>query len=197
MSKKVKKAVATTTIKDRVSTEVVVKSLEKNAAPLIRKLADFKIKSNDDYSKAVELTKDLKNIAKEANDQLKTITDPLKKASDAARDIFRPFLNKVSGIEQAIKIAMLDWQSKLIEKKGALAEKFESGEIKKASTYLKKEAELDHKEGVRMIWTAVEINAKKTPREYLIPDETKIKAALKEGKKVEGWEWKQVPNIAI
>lgn len=191
------KKVLTPNIKERVSTEVVVKSLEKSAAPLIRKLADFKIKSNDDYSKAMELTKDLKNIAKEANDQLKSIIDPLKQATDAARNIFRPFQTKVTNIEQTVKIAMLEWQQSLMTKKAQLADKFESGEIKKASTFLKKEAELEVTEGVRKVWTAIPVNVKKTPREYLVPDEAKIKEALKAGKKVEGWEWKQVPQIAI
>lgn len=200
MSKKQSKmAVATTTSakkSEAISAQVVLKSLEKQSAPLIRKLSEFKIRSNEDYNKAFELTKDLKAFGREADRQLKTITDPLKQATEAAKNIFRPLLNQVQEIDQRIKAEMLVYQSKLNKNKIALDEKFEGSNMK-ASTYVKRSAELDNSVGVRKIWQAVPVAPELTPREYLVPDEAKIKEALKAGKKVKGWDWKQVDSIAI
>lgn len=179
-----------------VSAQVVLKSLEKQSAPLIRKLSDFKIKDNDDYEKAFELTKDLKAFGKEVDRQLRTITDPLKQATDAARAIFRPLLDRVKEIDAAIKNEMLLYQSKLSKKKAALDEKFETSNMRSA-TYVKNSADLSLDTGIRKVWQAIAVAPELTPREYLVPDESKIKDALKAGKKVKGWEWKQVDSIAI
>lgn len=197
MTKK-SKAVATTNNAEKVNTQVVLKSLEKQSLPLIRKLDGLaKIKTNEDYTRAIEVTKELKALGKLADAQLKTITDPLKQASDAARAIFKPFLTKLVDVEANIKAALLEYQEGLDKKKLKLNESFESGDIKKASTYVKKSAELENDSNVRRVYQLIMLDESKTPRAFLTPDLDKIKAAFKEGKKVAGWSYEQVKTIAI
>lgn len=180
----------------KISAEVVAKSLEKQALPIIRKLSEFKLRTADDRDKAIELTKDLKGIAKEAERQLGTIINPIKQSIDAARAIFKPFQDQVKNLDAEIKQRILDFDQKQSDKKVALEERYEKGKVSTAS-FLKKTSELEADNGMRMVWQAIPVNVDATPREYLVPDETKIKQALKEGKKVKGWKWEQVKTIAI
>lgn len=189
--------------KKNVSAKVVAKSLQKKAAPSVRKLKVFKIKSANDYSKAFELTKQLKDLGKEADDQLATVTDPLKVIKTNAdlaiknsKAIFQPFFDEIAKIDEAIKIQMLNWRSKASSKKNKLEQKFEAGKLS-AGALMKKTGELDQTEGVAKVWTAVEINKNQTPDKYWIVDEDAVEADLKAGIKVKGWEWKQVETIRI
>lgn len=191
-------------VPDQVSTQVVVKSLEKKAQPLIKKLSAFKIKSNNDYENAYALTKQLKELGKEADKQLATITDPsrrIKKDADlaikAASAIFAPFQKLIVDVDRDIKNHMLEYQENLNSKKLKLNEDFEDGKIARASTYAKKASELEVSKGVRMVWQAIPKDISKTPDQYWIVDEDKIKEDLKAGKKIAGWSWEQVQTIAI
>lgn len=200
----VKKAEATTIDSGSVSANVVLKSVEKGAKPLIKKLMAFKIKTKEDYQKAFALTKDLKNIGKIAKDQLGTVVGPnrrIRKEADAsikaANAIFAPFFNLIDGVDANVKVQMLEWQNKQAGKKEKLNEAFASGKISKASTFAAKSEELEENTGVRMVWELVEKDASKTPKEYLVPDTEMIEEALRNDKKVAGWAWEQVQHIAI
>jgi Flp pilus assembly protein CpaB len=77
---------------------------------------------------------------------------------------------------------------------------FEAGKIKKINTVISKQKTLEVTNGaaqVRKVWTAIPVNEKLTPREFLIPDTSAIKEALKSGKAVAGWKWEQVDSIAV
>jgi hypothetical protein len=190
---------------EKVSTQVVVKSLEKQAAPLFTKLSRLgKIKTEEEYNKAYELTKELKELSKEADRQLNTITEPnreIKRQADAsikaAGEIFRPFQNRVADIDATIKAMMGEYQKQLDSKKEKLVESFEKGKISKASTFMRKSVELENSTGVRKIWQAIEKDINKTPDKYWIVDVDKIKADLKDGIEVPGWAWEQVKTIVI
>lgn len=197
MSKSTTNSIARPATPGKVSTQIVLKSIEKKAAPLLRKLTDFKIKTSEDKEKAIVLVKELKELGKEADRQLRTVTDPLKEATKAANEIFKPFFRDLMDVETRIKAELLDYQLGLDKKKIALNVAFEDKSIKKASTYLKKSAELEDDSNVRNVWQAIAVNEKLTPREYLVADEGKIKEALKAGKKVAGWKWEQVKTVVI
>jgi len=184
-----------------ISTAVVVKGLEKEAQPYFKKLrAVSSIKTKEDYAIVSKNASQLKEIGKIAKAKEDSIVNPIMKGIKEIKALFKPFKDQVYVAEANAKTMLLEYQNKLEEDRAKLTEDFKDGKIKKASTVVDKMAELDvddESSSVRKIWRAVCVDESKTPREYLVPDEAKIKEALKAGKKVPGWVWKQNKTIAI
>ena len=185
---------------DAVSTSVVIASLEKQAAPSIRRVTDLKIKTKDDFELAATLVKQLKALSAEAERQEKSITTPMREALKATQAHFKPFQNKVAQVEADVKLSMsvfLEGQKKLSAK---AEQDFEDGKIKKISTIVAKQAELRVDNGtaqVRKVWTLFIDHPKRVPFDFMVPDETKIKEACKAGHVPSGCRWEQVELIAI
>lgn len=183
-----------------VSTQVVLESLRKKSAPLIKKLEGVTVATNDEYGAVTAHLKQLKEYGKEADRQLKTITDPLKLAAANAKKIFQPFFDRLDAIEVETKKQLkvfVDRQEQLAAK---TMQDFDEGKIKKVGTVLAKQAELavsSESASVRKVTKLKCIDADLTPRQYLMPNEAAIMAALKEGKKVKGWELEKVNSIAV
>ena len=183
------------------STAIVIASLEKKAKPLITSLSRIEaIESQEDYDSSSIIISKLKALKKEASAEESTMLDPLKKTEKAIRSHFQPFYNKVSEMESAIKSLMLEWVNKqdLI---AAKAEKdFEDGKIASVGTYAKKVAQAQVKNGTaqrKKVWYLEIEEPSSIPREYLVPDTSKIEEALKSGKKVKGCKLVQKNVIAI
>jgi phenylalanyl-tRNA synthetase alpha subunit len=184
-----------------VSAQVVLRGIEKQSKPLFHKLQRIEqIDSVATLDQAGTMLKALKEMGKEADKKEKTITEPLTQALNATRELFKPFKKLVHEEEVRVKQLILDYHEEQENKVKKLKQDFAEGKIKQATTFMKKEAELNtvsHSSSVRKIWRAVAVNEAKTPREYLIPDESAIFEALKQGKKVAGWELQQAKSIAI
>jgi hypothetical protein len=187
--------------KQDVSTQVVIASIEKESAPLFKKLSVItKITTKEDFEKAGEAVKALKNLLTMAEDQKKKITDPANTIIKEARSLFKPFEEKVTNAETSIKLMMSDWWESNEKKKALLVDDFTNGKIKKESTYISKSVELEEKPSgaqLRNKTILVIEDEKKIPREYLVPNETAIKAALMAGKKVGGCKLEKTKTIAI
>lgn len=191
------KSVAT---RDKVSTAVVVASLEKTAASAFRKVVNLTIKTKEDFETMAETVKALKILAKEAKRQEEEITVPLKEVIKKTQQLFRPFQTKVEVAEINAKNAMQNFLE--AQKKSALRleQKFEQGDIKKLSTLVTKQNELRVDNGtaqVRKVWTLFIDSPSRVPYEFMMPDETKIRNACKEGYVPAGCRWEQVESIAI
>lgn len=187
-------------ISDAVSTAVVVASLEKLAAPSIRKVTDLQIKTKDDYELAAILISKLKELSKQAEVEEKRITTPLNEALKATRAHFKPFQNKVSEIENATKMNMYEFLGALKKISAKAEQDFEDGKIKKISTVLNKQADARVDNGtaqVRKVWKLFIDNPDLVPRGYCMPDAEVIKEAMKNGNPVDGCRWEQVDSIAI
>lgn len=186
--------------KDQVSTEVVVASLEKQAKPLEKKLMSYsKITTQEDYDTAAALMKQLKELSKQADEKEKEITEPLKGVIKKAIALFKPFKDKVASTEVTLKLAM----SIFVEGKKATTAKLEqqvtSGKIGIAK-FTEKTAELSAKSSFvkeRSVKVLVIEDIAKIPREYMVPDEVKIKKALKMGMKVSGCKLEEQISLAI
>jgi hypothetical protein len=79
-------------------------------------------------------------------------------------------------------------------------EDFADGKIKKVSTFTEKSAALQISNGaakIKQVYKLFIDDEKKIPREYLVPDESAIITAMKEGKKVAGCTYKKVKSISI
>jgi RNAse (barnase) inhibitor barstar len=185
---------------DKVSAAIVLKAIEDEAKPLLKKLGKVVITDNKDFENASVITKQLKGLMKLADDKEKSLTDPLIQVVKDIRLLFKPFKDEVKLMEEGVKQNMLAFVAKQKQLEAKVESDLASGKIKKVSTAVAKQAALQVSSSssqVRKVWQAVEVDASKTPREYLIPDEAAIKAALKDGKKVNGWKWEQVESIAI
>lgn len=181
-----------------VNMAVTFKALEKKAKPIISKLERIdKIKTKKEYDKAAALTKNLKALGKEADAKLASIIDPLKEATTNARELFRPFKEAILEVETAIKTGMREFIDSQDRASSKLSHDFETGKIKRPTTFLNKSQDLEVTHNVRNVWTLVEVDASQTPREFLVPDESAIREAFKAGRKVKGWKYEQQKTIAI
>lgn len=187
-------------VKEKVSTQVVLASLQKKAGPLIKQLETIDEVNKANYDKAAETLKALKAIGKEADAQLHAIIDPIRAAEKAAKEHFKPFTNSIAELETSVKLKMSIYVENQNRKSMQVLKDFEVGKIKKVETVLAKQAEFEvssESASVRKLTRAKAVNKALTPREYLIPDERAILDALKSGKKVKGWELETVNSIAI
>lgn len=186
---------------ERVSAAVVVSSLQKEAKPLFKKLyAVGKIDNQSDYEFAGALVKELKDLAKQADNKEKSITKPLDEAKKNTIELFKPFKEEVAGVETKIKLEMSVFYEKNKNKQLKLEQDMDSGKIKNMSTFVRKHNALTVSSGsasARTLKELVIVNDKKIPREFLMPDEAKIKAAFKAGEEVPGCEWRDKTSIAI
>jgi hypothetical protein len=179
------------------SAAIVLASLEKEAKPLIKSLQQIKVKDKDAYKLLAEKTKALKQLGKLAEAKEKSLIDPLKKVQKDIKELFAPFYATIKKLDNEAKASML----KLVEVNETKEEKIKndltSGKIVNLSTAVKKIADLSIDSNVRSPWVLEEIDAGVTPREYMVPDLVKIRAAFKEGKTVLGWKYVQKKTIAI
>jgi hypothetical protein len=186
--------------KTAINSQIVVKSLEKEALPITRKVSNLKIKNLEHYQLAADLLKKLKEIKKEAKTEEEKFTKPLNELLKTTRTHFKPFFTSIDLIESDTKQRMGVFLEAQEAKQKQLEKKMESGDIKKVSTFVKKSAELEvnsSSASVRRIKKLWIVNEMIIPREFLVPNEAAIFAALKDGKKVAGCKITTVKNIAI
>lgn len=187
--------------KSETSVAVVMQALEKEAAPLKKKVSNLVISDRESFEQAGSLLKVLKEKAAMAKEQESKIVDPLKQSIKAAQEHFKPFYKAVEQIEVDTKLKMSAFLEKQKAAQRKLDSALENGEIKKISTYTKKLADVaiqsTESVSVRKIKKLAILNANLIPREFLVPDEGAIKMALLSGKKVPGCELQTIESLAI
>jgi hypothetical protein len=179
---------------------IVLKALEKDAKTPIKKLSGLSITDQTDFENAGLTLKLLKDLGAQAEAKEKSLTAPLTKVIADIKSLFRPFRETVALTEQSVKQKMLAFLADQKKKEAKLLADFESGKIKKVTTVIAKQKELEVINGaaqVRKVWTAIPVDETLTPREFLVPDRAAIKEALKSGQSVPGWKWEQIENIAV
>lgn len=67
------------------------------------------IKNQEDYETASNLLKDIKDMAKKAEDARKKITSPLDQAKSAVMDLFRPTATALENCEKHLKSLMITY----------------------------------------------------------------------------------------
>lgn len=182
-----------------VSTAVVAKSLEKEAAPLFKKLSTItKIKNDQDCENAGVMVKELKALSKTADAKMALIINPMKESIKQTQILFKPFTDQVADVEATIKAMMVEFIDAKKTKVVALEEKVESGQVS-IKSYAKKVEQLTSFTGgsKREIKVTVITNDKLIPREYLVPDMVAIGIALKAGVVIPGCKLETKTSIAI
>ena len=179
---------------------IVLTALEKEAAPLFKQINKLAITDGDTYNLKSAKVDALKQLGKQALAKEKSLTDPLQQVVRDIQALFKPFRTLVSEAEAIAKDEMVQFQIKMERARAKVAADLESGKIAKLSTAAKKIAEteiISPTSSVRKVWTLEIVDVDDIPREYLVPDEAKIREAFKAGKKITGCKWEQKTTIAI
>lgn len=184
----------------QISAAIVALTLEKSAKKPMQQVSDLLVKTQDDYKTAGALLKKVKEYGALAKEKEETFTIPLNKMLADIKELFKPFRDSVKKLDSDTKEKMLGFIEANRKKVEVLEAKFDSGEIKKVSTFIEKSAALEVNSTfsqLRKVWTMIEVDSTLTPKAYLCPDLALIKEALKAGKSVAGWKWEQVNSIAV
>ena len=196
-----------------------VKELNEQSVQLSEAVLVLKVVTVAQYEDAGEKLKDVKGALKRLEAVRKTFTTPLDQAKSAIMDFFRKPEEKLKQAERTIKNALDGYyqeqeriareaQARLDEQARKEREKLEaqakraaeSGKTEKADILLKKAAMVDAPvvvaqqasvsgQSVRKDWDFTIEDASLIPREYLMPDESKIRKmvkAFKEDAKIPG-----------
>jgi hypothetical protein len=188
--------------RDSVRTAVVIADLEKQAKPHFAKISKIeKITSQEDFDLASLEVKALKEISKLAAAEEKDMCEGLKQSLQKIRDHFKPFQVKVAELELSTKLKMSAFLESQKQKQAKIDEKFESGSMS-IKEYAKKTASVavastKGASKVAKVWQAEVVDIKKLPKEYMLPDMSKITAACREGVEIPGVKWEQVDRISI
>jgi hypothetical protein len=147
-----------------------------------------------DYDKALDVGRKVNQLLKSVDEQEKEITRPINESLKLIRSKYKPFKEELEGMKKTISDKMTAYV-RMEEAKKALAEekllkRAEKGTMKE-ETVVGKLAKLEDEKvqtngGMTSVLMMEVEDVKLIPAEYLIVDETKAKAAYREGKEVAG-----------
>lgn len=160
---------------------------------------ELQIKEKADLVLATDILSKIKSVGKIIQEKKEGITKPLNEALKNARDLFRPIEAQWQEAETIVKQKMVAYQiveEKKVEKKEEkIAEKVDSGKMsfEKAAEKIEKiekvENKIEGKTGEIQFKTIKKViieDATKLPREYLIPDDVKIRKDALTGIEISG-----------
>lgn len=169
-----------------------------------------KIKKPEDLKKATEVLSQIKTLLKTIDNKKKSIIQPLKLSIKEITDLFTPSETRLKGAESELKMSVLDYQAKVEEKNRKKAEKIEQqnaeGKID-LNQSINKMAKLENVEGTiksdgggelqfRTLRKVRIVDELKIPREYLVPDTTKINKVALAGVEIPGVEVYEEKTVA-
>lgn len=180
-------------------TTTELKTIEQTINPVVTAATALVIATGDDMVRATELLSNVnKNLDRVTAEEDKVLK-PLKEAVKAEQARWKPYKTALEAARDAVRKAMSIYQTaemkRRAEAEAKLAARVEKGTMK-LETAARKSSELATPEQsvstdvgmvkFRTVQRLQIIAINMVPREYLIPDETAIKAALKAGIKVPG-----------
>lgn len=159
------------------------------------------IKTDEDMEAATDLLSKIKKVGKLIKERKEAITRPLMESLNSTRDLFKPLEQSHASAESIIKTKMLGYQHEVEEKnrieQQRIAARVEKGTMKQETAIekignqqeVKKQAEGKvGKITTRKVTKYRVTDESKLPREFLIPNMSKINEALKAGQEVPGAE---------
>lgn len=178
-----------------------VKVLEKEIIPFIKKSESLKIKTPDDMAVAAETLSNINKYADAVKKKQESLTKPLNEALKNIRAMFAPLKDSLDDAILKIRGAMTTYQteSKRIADNEAAKIAARVGEGKgkiSVDTAVKKMSEIDKPkntvtvENGQIKFKTVQkfeiIDVSLLPKEYILPDEVKIRAVMKIGTQLPG-----------
>lgn len=182
--------------------QVEVEALEKDITPYVAKAQKLVVIENaKDMEKASEMRAQLKAYEKEVTAKKEAITKPMNAALKAVRSMFSPLEDRIEETLNTINRAMIDYQTEQKRISDAeqekIAQRIGQGKGKlKLETAVEKMKEVDTPDkqvvtasgGTEFIDTpCFEVtDVSLLPKEYILPDLVKIRAAMKGGIELDG-----------
>jgi len=171
-----------------------IETLKEQEARMLQAVSTIVIKTQDDYDQVTLLGKKVSAYIKSIDDKEKAITKPINDSLKQIRAMFKPFKEVAEAKKDEIKTVMSAYLAEEAKKRQAeearLVARLERGTIKETTVVNKLatiEAESTVTSGTTTSVLKVKVlNIKDIPEEYLIVDETKIKAAYRAGVEVPG-----------
>jgi len=177
----------------------------------------IKISSQDEYIKAGDLIKIVKNKINKIEEQRKSWTKPLDESKKRIMENVRDVIDPLKDFESSVKQVMTDWymkekarkdkeQAKLEEraKAKAIKEQKECGADIPIMPAIPVVNDIKTQRGdmsvttMKKVWKFKVIDETKVPREYLSLDEVEIRRAIREGKReIKGLEIYQEDQLNI
>lgn len=161
-------------------------------------LRDLPVRTNTEIEVASGLLVDVKGKAKALDDRMREITKPLNEALKSTRDLFRGALGAYEEAEEILKRKIADAHLAItaanVAAMQAAQQQLAQGDVRGAALATSAMVEKPQAEGVRTqeIFTYRVVNALEVPREFLVVDDSKVKAYIKTFGKD-----KPIPGIVI
>ncbi len=183
---------------------------KKEISPIESKVSKLTIIGPKDMSLATEMLSTLNKTLDKVVAYKEAKTKPLNQALKVIRGETKPIETRLEDMINSIRRKMGSYQTEQVrisqEKKDKIADRVGEGKGKfKAETAIAKMDEVDTPEAAvstdsgtvqfRTVKNYRIVDANKIPREYLLPDPTSIKVAMKQGTEIPGVEYfeEQVP----
>lgn len=179
-----------------------IESLSKEIAPIVAKASKLTISDGKGLKLATEALSEINRYSDSVEAKKESITKPMNEALRETRKLFKPLEEKLEGAISAIRQAMTSYQTEQVrierEKQEKIAARVEKGTLK-LDTAVRKLSEMEvvptevlSDSGLvkfREVKKYRITNEASIPRAYLMPDEAKIKEAMKQGIAIEGVEY--------
>lgn len=178
-----------------------IKHLENEITPIVAYSTSIFVKSDADMKVATEALSQVNKYADMVEEKREAITKPLNLALKAARGLFKPLEERLEASIDHIRGEMSRYQTEKVrlarEEEAKIAARVGEGKGKlKMDTAIRKIGEVekpaDEVVADSGVVTFMEVQKFEVmditlvPKEYLVVDEVKVRAAMKAGVKVEG-----------
>lgn len=163
-------------------------TIQQEYNPRLTQALTYKTNSQEDYNKGADLCRVFNEVTKKASAEKNKVLEPAKLTVKRINEQWKPFEDGLLAAMYHVKNQMLLWLSKEQEREEQQRRKILSDQRLKPETVEKKLATISAAptSNTRSTLTLEITDINKIPRHYLMVDEVKLKAALKEGIKIEG-----------
>lgn len=171
------------------------KALVKQSESIAAEARTFRIATQTDYGTARDSIKAITDIEKQVKAKKDEALKPALATVAAIREYFRPTEDLLQASKDAYKTSMVRWVKEEAERVAREEAKILSDKrIKNKEDYLINVKQVTTS-ATRKVDVLVIVDEALIPREYLVPNEAMIKAALKAGKKVPGCKFEKETKI--
>lgn len=186
-------------------------TLEKQVAVLKKDAFEgITVQSDEDLARASDSIKRTIELRKKIEKEKEDYTKPAREIIGKANLVYTPLINALKDAEMNLKRIstnyMMEREKKRKDEEAKIAKKLEDGKIKKPETAVRQIEKLPEAprnvQGtasslrIRMVKKLEITDESKLPREFLVPDTTKIKKALDAGIEVPGAHLIEVPSTS-
>lgn len=191
-------------------TTKVIATVKTQASKAISFANSLAVKSDEDYTAAMEEGKRIKTILEGAESRESEITKPLNEALKSTRSLFKPIKDNLSEALFVIRTKMTIFHKEKLEKadieKKKLADKVDSGYMKPETAMKKAESINEPQKTVasesasatmRTVKKWRVIDKSKIPLNFMEPNMVAIKASFRAGTPVDGVEEYEEQELAI